>query len=40
MSRTLADADLMIDAARPAGTVLAVGHTERHNPAVASRCGW
>jgi predicted dehydrogenase len=35
MSRTLADADLMIDAARAGSTVLAVGHTERHNPAVA-----
>ena len=35
MSRTLADADRMIDAARGTGAMLAVGHTERHNPAVA-----
>ena len=36
MSRTLADADRMIAAARAGGAVLAVGHTERHNPAVAA----
>lgn len=35
MSRTLADADRMIVAATAGNTVLAVGHTERHNPAVA-----
>ena len=35
MSRTLADADRMIAAAAAGGAVLAVGHTERHNPAVA-----
>jgi predicted dehydrogenase len=35
MARSLAEADEMIDAAAKAGTVLAVGHTERFNPAVA-----
>ena len=35
MSRTLADADRMIAAAVAGSAVLAVGHTERHNPAVA-----
>ena len=35
MSRTLADADRMIAAAAAGSAVLAVGHTERHNPAVA-----
>jgi predicted dehydrogenase len=35
MSRTLADADRMIAAAAAGRAVLAVGHTERHNPAVA-----
>src|SRR4051812_49679747 len=35
MSRTLADADRMIAAAAAAKAVLAVGHTERHNPAVS-----
>jgi predicted dehydrogenase len=34
MSRTLADADRMIAAAAAGSAVLAVGHTERHNPAV------
>jgi predicted dehydrogenase len=34
MSRTLADADRMLEAAAAGKTVLAVGHTERHNPAV------
>ena len=34
MSRTLEDADRMIAAAEAGRTVLAVGHTERHNPAV------
>jgi predicted dehydrogenase len=36
MARSLAEADLMIAAARQAGVVLAVGHTERFNPAVAA----
>jgi predicted dehydrogenase len=35
MSRTIADADRMIAAAAAGRAVLAVGHTERHNPAVA-----
>ena len=35
MSRSLADADRMLAAARDAGATLAVGHTERHNPAVS-----
>ena len=35
MSRTIADADRMIAAAAEGKAVLAVGHTERHNPAVA-----
>src|SRR4051812_37629054 len=34
MARSLAEADEMIAAARNAGVVLAVGHTERFNPAV------
>lgn len=34
MARTLAEADAMIDAATRSGAVLAVGHTERFNPAV------
>jgi predicted dehydrogenase len=36
LSRSLRDADLMIGAARAAGAVLAVGHTERYNPAVTA----
>jgi predicted dehydrogenase len=36
MSRSIADADAMLAAARKGGTVLAVGHTERYNPAVAA----
>ncbi|MEO8258338.1 MAG: Gfo/Idh/MocA family oxidoreductase [Acidobacteriota bacterium] len=36
MARSLAEADAMIAAARAAGAVLAVGHTERFNPAVAA----
>ena len=36
MARSLAEADAMIDAARASGAVLAVGHTERFNPAVAT----
>ena len=35
MSRTIADADRMIAAAAAGKAALAVGHTERHNPAVA-----
>jgi predicted dehydrogenase len=35
MTRTTAEADRMIDAARRRGVTLAVGHTERFNPAVA-----
>jgi predicted dehydrogenase len=35
MARSLAEADDMIAAAAKAGAVLAVGHTERFNPAVA-----
>ncbi|MET0216067.1 MAG: Gfo/Idh/MocA family oxidoreductase [Vicinamibacterales bacterium] len=35
MSRSLADADRMLAAARASGAMIAVGHTERHNPAVA-----
>ena len=34
MSRSLEDADAMLGAARSSGAMLAVGHTERHNPAV------
>jgi predicted dehydrogenase len=36
MARTLAEADAMIAAAAKSGTTLAVGHTERFNPAVAA----
>lgn len=36
MARNLAAADAMIAAAHAAGVVLAVGHTERFNPAVAA----
>ncbi len=36
MARTLAEADAMISAAAKAGACLAVGHTERFNPAVAA----
>ena len=35
MARSLAEADEMIAAAAKAGAILAVGHTERFNPAVA-----
>ena len=35
MSRSIDDADRMLNAARKTSTLLAVGHTERHNPAVA-----
>lgn len=34
MTPTLAEADELIAAARPSGAILAVGHTERFNPAV------
>ncbi|HEY7497106.1 MAG TPA: Gfo/Idh/MocA family oxidoreductase [Vicinamibacterales bacterium] len=36
MARSLAEADEMIAAARASGATLAVGHTERYNPAVAA----
>jgi len=36
MARSLAEADVMIQAAGKAGAILAVGHTERFNPAVAA----
>ena len=36
MTRSIADADRLIAAARAGGAVLAVGHTERYNPAVAA----
>lgn len=36
MARTLKEADEMIAAARASGSTLAVGHTERYNPAVAA----
>jgi predicted dehydrogenase len=36
MALTLDEADRMIAAARSSGAILAVGHTERYNPAVAS----
>jgi len=36
MARSLDEADRMIAAARASGAILAVGHTERYNPAVAA----
>ena len=36
MARTLEEADAMIAAAKASGATLAVGHTERYNPAVAA----
>jgi predicted dehydrogenase len=36
MARTLEEADWLIEAAADAGVVLAVGHTERFNPALAA----
>jgi predicted dehydrogenase len=36
MARTLAEADLMISAAQASGAILAVGHSERFNPALAA----
>ena len=35
LARTLAEADRLIEAAKASGAILAVGHTERFNPAVA-----
>ena len=39
MSRSVEDADRMLAAAASTNAVLAVGHTERHNPAVAVALG-
>ena len=36
LSRSIGDAETMLDAARRGDAVLAVGHTERYNPAVAA----
>ena len=36
MARSLAEADELVAAARASGATLAVGHTERYNPAVAA----
>jgi predicted dehydrogenase len=36
MTRSLAEADALIEAARRGGATLGVGHTERHNPAVVA----
>jgi predicted dehydrogenase len=36
LSRSIADADEMLDVARRSNAVLAVGHTERYNPAVST----
>ena len=36
MTRTIAEAEALIAAARAAGATLAVGHTERYNPAIAT----
>ena len=36
IAASLAEADRLLDAARISGATLAVGHTERHNPAVAA----
>src|ERR671938_624813 len=36
MARTLQEAQELVAAARASGTTLAVGHTERYNPAVAA----
>jgi predicted dehydrogenase len=36
MARSIAEADALIDAARASGATLAVGHTERYNPAVST----
>ena len=39
LSRSVEDADRMLRAAATGGAVLAVGHTERHNPAVRAAVG-
>ena len=39
MARSLAEADQLLAAARASGATLAVGHTERYNPAVAAVMG-
>lgn len=36
LARSMADADAMVAAAEQSGAVLAVGHSERHNPAFAA----
>jgi predicted dehydrogenase len=36
MARSIAEADALIEAARASGATLAVGHTERYNPAVST----
>jgi len=36
MARSIAEADALIEAARASGATLAVGHTERYNPAVSA----
>jgi predicted dehydrogenase len=36
IARSLSEADELVEAARASGAVLAVGHTERYNPAVAT----
>ena len=36
VTKTVAEADALIEAARTRGVVLAVGHSERFNPAVAA----
>ena len=36
LARSVAEADAMLAAARASGATLAVGHTERHNPAVSA----
>ena len=36
LSRSVSDADAIVDAARRSKAILAVGHTERYNPAVAA----
>jgi predicted dehydrogenase len=36
LARTVAEADALLDAAREGGSVLAVGHSERFNPAVTA----
>src|SRR5918994_4582848 len=36
ISRAISDADVMLDAARQGHAIFAVGHSERHNPAVSA----